>query len=93
MKEDVANQLFEKISQLELAVKRLSVRTDLMPHMIAYTAVATGVSPKIYSEQLELMHPTGDVIGLKEVLECEKAHIDTELNKVFAKVEKFRQQL
>ncbi|WP_434137725.1 hypothetical protein [Klebsiella quasipneumoniae] len=88
MKEDIANQLFERVSHLEDAIRHLTVRTDLMNQLIALTAVCSNVPSAVYPEHLRLQRPTEEIIGLREVLEKEVAHIEYELNKVFSKVER-----
>ncbi len=84
MNEEMANKMFEQISELQEAAKRTAVRTDLLTHLLGYAVIVSQSKPEILIEQLELMEPTSERIGLREVLETEKKHIINELKKVLA---------
>ncbi|EOW2321353.1 hypothetical protein ACNY98_002521 [Klebsiella variicola] len=90
MNEEAANNLFERISDLEYAVKRLSVRTDLMIQMFAMTAALTNIPNDLYSKQLRMVEPTRVKVGLPEILEKEISHIEFELNNLFSKIDEAR---
>jgi hypothetical protein len=84
MNEELANKMFEQINQLQEAAKITAVRTDLLTHLLGYAVIISQADPETLIEQLQLIEPTSEMPGLREMLKNEKQHIATELRKVIA---------